>query len=179
MPNDKNKQLVETLGSKVKRAKSIIFADYKGLSSENLNQFRAQVKADKAEVVVAKNTLLKVALKEANVNSDNLGRDLKGPTTAIFSYEDAIKPIKTIYEFAKKFELPKVKASIIEGIYTNAQKTEEISKLPSKEMLLSRFIGGLKSPLYGLSGTLLGVQRKFVYVLAAVKDAKTEGGVQK
>ncbi len=176
MPNKKNKQIVEKLGDKVKRAKSILLADYRGLNAENVGQLRAQIRENKGEVVIAKNTLLKIALKEANIDISQLGDSLKGPTTAILSYEDAVSPIKTVVEFAKKFELPKVKAALIEGIYAGTDKIEEISNIPSKEILISRFIGSIKSPLSGLTNTLGGVQRKFVYAVNAIKNKKEEGG---
>lgn len=177
MPNAKNIQIVSELKEKVKNAKSIVFADYRGLKADDINTLRSKIRENDAEVVVAKNTLLKAALKEENVKVDLLEKDLKGPTTAIFSYKDPVSPIKILVEFAKKLELPKIKSAVIEGVYADSAKVEEVSNIPSKEILISRMIGGLKSPLSGLTNTLSGVQRKFVYAINAIKNNK-EGGVQ-
>lgn len=177
MPNNKNKEIVQNLKEKVSRAKAIVFADYRGLKAEDISKLRSEIKENDAEAVVAKNTLLKVALEEKLAKSEELQNDLKGPTTAVFAYGDAIAPLKALVEFAKRLELPKIKSAIIEGIYTNADKVEEISNIPSKEVLIARMIGGLKSPLSGLTNTLSGVQRKFVYALNAIKNEK-EGGAQ-
>jgi len=177
MPNAKNTQIVAELKDKIKNAKSIVFADYRGLKADDISTLRSQIRENDAEVVVAKNTLLKTALKEENVDVQALERDLKGPTTAIFSYKDAILPIKTLVEFAKKLELPKIKSAVIEGSYADSAKVEEVSKIPSKKELIARMIGGFKSPLSGLTNTLGGVQRKFVYAINAIKNSK-EGGVQ-
>lgn len=178
MPSDKNKQIVEELREKIRTAKSITIADHRGLSAEDINNLRTQIRESDSEAVVAKNTLLKIALKEEGVDVPELQKDLQGPTTAIFSYKDAISPIKAVFEFAKKLDLPKIKAAIIEGRYTNKSQVEEISKIPSKEELIARVVRGMKSPLLGITNTLGGVQRNFVYVISAIKNAKSEGGAQ-
>jgi large subunit ribosomal protein L10 len=53
---------------------------------------------------------------------------------------------------------------------------KEVAALPSREVMLGRMLAGVKSPLYGLAGTLQGIQRKLVYALNAVKEAKAEQG---
>jgi len=177
MPNAKNIQVVSELKEKVKNAKSIVFADYRGLKADDINSLRAKIRENNGEVVVAKNTLLKAALKEENIKVEGIDKDLKGPTTAIFSYGDSISPIKVLVEFAKRLELPKIKSAVIEGVYANAEKVDEVSNIPAKEVLIARMLGGLKAPLSGLTNTLSGVQRKFVYAINAIKTNK-EGGVQ-
>lgn len=177
MPNTKNLQIVEDLKSKIQNAKTILFADYRGLSAKDINDLRSQIKNEGGEVIVAKNTLIKQALQQSNIEVSNLEQDLKGPTTAIFSYQDEISNIKTIVEHSKKTELPKVKSAIIEGVYANSDKVIQVSEIPSKEVLIAQMIGGLKAPLSGLTNTLGGVQRKFVYAVNAIKTKK-EGGVQ-
>lgn len=168
---EENKLTVQSLKEKVLKAKSITFTDYKGLDAQAVNQLRTKMKESDAEFVVAKNTLLKVATKDIK-NADKIEKDLEGPTAAIFGYADAITPIKIIYDFAKKLELPKVKSALIEGIYNTAEQVEVIKSLPSKEQLLAQIVGGLKSPLNGLVAVTSGVQRKFVYALSAIAQKK-------
>jgi len=174
MPNEKNKQIVKELREKIRLAKSIVLADYLGLKAQEVNKLRSEMKDKKAEVSVSKNTLLKVALREENINSPELESDLQGPTAAIFSYEDAISPIKALFDFAKTGSFLKVKSAIFEGAYTNKEKIEEISKIQSKDELIARMLYAFKSPLYGLTNTLSGIPRNFVYVLSAI----TRGGVK-
>ena len=177
MPNTKNIQIVSEIQQKAEKAKSILFADYRGLKTQNINDLRSKIKEEGGEVLVAKNTLIKEALKKAKIDLSNVEDDLKGPTTAIFSYEDAINPIKTILEYAKKSELPKVKSAIIEGSYLNMSKVQELSNIPTKVILIARLLGGLKAPLSGFTNVLGGVTRKFVYAVNAIKEKK-EGGAQ-
>lgn len=172
MPNEKNRQEIASLRKKISKAKSIIFTDYIGLNSNDVNSLRQTMKTADAEVAVAKNTLMKLALKEEKIETAELESDLKGPTAVVFSYNDPIKPIKALFEFIKKIDLPKIKSAIFEGRYSNAAQVEIISKLPAREQLIAQFIGGLKSPLRGVVGVLNGVQKKFVYAISAIANNK-------
>ncbi|HAI95761.1 MAG: 50S ribosomal protein L10 [candidate division WWE3 bacterium GW2011_GWE2_43_18] len=168
----KNLETVKSLKEKVARAKSIVFADYRGLSAGNANDLRAKLKGENSEMLVIKNTLLKVALEEEKIKTDDIKKDLEGPTMAVFSFEDPIASIKTIFEFAKKLELPKIKSALIEGVYADSARVEVIKNIPSKEVLLSQVVGNLKSPLSGFVGVLGGVHRKFVYAMDAIAKKK-------
>lgn len=174
MPNQKNIQIVENLKEKISRAKSITFAEYHGLSANDVNDLRSKIKENDAEMLIAKNTLLKIALNEEKIDTSDIEEDLKGPTTAIFSYKDPIAPIKTLFDFAKTLELPKVKSAFIEGVYNTAQQVEILSQLPSREELLAQVARGFNSPLTGFANVIGGVQRKFLYALSALSNKKKE-----
>jgi large subunit ribosomal protein L10 len=177
MPNPKKTDAVKALKEKVSKAKSIILADYKGLSAEDANTLRAQLKEVDAEANVAKNTLLKIALEEEKLPVKDVEEHLKGSTMTVFSYNDPISPIKTIADFAKKLELPKIKAGFIEGAFTTGEQFEVISKLPGRDQLLGQVVGTMKSPITGFVNVLAGSQRKFVYAVSALAK-KREGGVE-
>ena len=168
----KNAETVKSLKEKVAKAKSIVFADYRGLSAGSANDLRAKLKAENAEMLVIKNTLLKVALEEEKINTDDIKKDLEGPTMTVFSFGDPIASIKTIFEFAKKLELPKMKSALIEGVYADTARVEVIKNIPSKEILLGQMVGSMKSPLSGITNVLGGVHRKFVYAIDAIAKKK-------
>jgi len=172
MPNLKNTQSVQDLKEKVAKAKSIVFAEFQGLKANQANDFRAKMLEHGAEVSVAKNTLLKKAMQEEKIDVTQVESVLKSTTLAIFSYKDALTPLKAIYEFGKKLELPKVKASIIDGIFTTADQTKVLSQLPSKEQLIAQALAGLKSPITGFVNVLGGTRSKFVYALSAIAKKK-------
>jgi large subunit ribosomal protein L10 len=172
MPNKINQDAVKNLREKVAKAKSIIVTDYAGLKSNDINALRTSIKGTDAEVSVSKNTLLKIALKEENVDSTQLEQHLEGTNAVIFAYKDAVTSLKSLFEFVKKVELPKIKAAIFDGQYVDAAQIEVISKLPSKEQLLAQVFGTMKSPINGFVRTLNGVQQKFVYALSAIAEKK-------
>lgn len=173
MTNQVNKDAVKKLREKVAKAKSIVVTDYTGLDANNVNALRENMRKNNSEVTVAKNTLIKLAMKEENIDVSPLENDLQGQTAVIFSYNDAVSSIKALFEFIKKVELPKVKSAIFDGKYSNAKEVEVISTLPSKEQLIAQILGGLKSPMNGIVRTLSGVQGKFVRVLSEVSKKKT------
>ena len=185
MPKEKNINIVKEIKENLEKSKSVVFVDYLGLSAEEINEFRQKMKDNDAVVVVAKNTLIKKASEEVSKETKGekevkteIENDLKGPTMAIFSFSDPIAPIKIIYEFAKKYELPKAKSALIEGIYKNAIEIEELKDIPSKEELMGRFVRSLGSPVSKLVFTFGGIQNKIVFTVNAIASKKAEGSNQ-
>jgi len=177
MPNEKNKQLVKEIKEKIKTAKSITFADYIGITSDQANSLRQKVKDTGGEVLVVKNTLLKVAIDEhGDKEIGQAKKDLQGSTMAIFAFSDPISPIKALFDFAKGIDLPKIKSAIIEGIYNSAEKIEAIRTIPSREDLLTKLVYSMNSPILGFANVISGVQRKFVFAVSAIAKNKSEGG---
>ena len=176
MPNEINKEIAKTLKDKLSKAKSVVFTDYLGIKSKDANLLRQKMKENDAEMVVAKNTLFKVAISEQkNSGMSKAEKDLEGSTAAIISYEDPINPIKAFYEFTKGMEFPKVKSGVIEEAYFTADQMDAIKTIPSKEQLLTQIVVAFNSPLSGFANVLSGVQRKFVYAINAI--SKSKGGV--
>ena len=174
MPNNIKVEKVNELKAKVAKAKSMVFAEYHGLDANKVNELRAAIKESGAEMSVGKNTLLKIALEEEKLGSEELTDTLKGPVATVFSYEDAIAPLKAISDFSKQFELPTIKAGIVDGKFVDAAKIKILSELPSRDELIAKIVGSLKSPLSGIANVLSGTKRNFVYALSAVADKKAE-----
>lgn len=172
MPNQINIDKVQNLKDKFQKAKSLVFADYQGLKANEINELRDKLAENDTEMSVQKNSLLKIALKETDQLNEKLEKELEGPVTVFISYKDAIAPLKTLFEYAKDRELPKVKAGLISGLFATADEVKVYSELPSKEELLARVVGGMKAPLSGFVNVLGGTQRKLVYALAAIADKK-------
>lgn len=175
MPSAKNVQAVEELKAKLENAKAIFFADYQGLTVSQIGDLRDKIRATNGEFSVAKNTLLKIALKE-NGLPRNLEEVLRGPTAVLIATEDEISPLKALVDFAKDAELPKLKAGIYEDRILSAEELQELAKLPSKPELHAKLVGILQGPMYGLVNVLSGNTRKLVYVLNAIKESKSKGG---
>ncbi len=170
----KNKEIVADLRNKVAKSKSIIFTYYHGLTANNLNDLRSKLKAAGAETSIAKNTLLKIALKEEKQLMDEIEKGLKGPTATIFSYDDPVASIKALVEFAKKLELPKIKFALVEGRFMDEKEVAVLSTLPSKDVLISQIVRSMKSPLSSLINVMSGNKKKLVYALSAIAKKKEE-----
>jgi large subunit ribosomal protein L10 len=172
MVKESKKVKVQSLREKIAKAKSVVVAEYHGIDANDVNNLRQQLRDGGNEMTVAKNTLLKIALEEEKIDIKELEEHLEGPNATIFAYEDSVSPIKIIVEFAKKLELPKIKAAIVDGVFTSSEKVEALSKLPGKQELLAQVVGGMKAPLSGFVNVLGGTQQKFARVINAIKESK-------
>lgn len=171
MPNKENIQKVKDISQKVEKASSIIFFEYKNLGSNIVNDLRRKTEQVSAEIIVAKNTLVKIALGDRKADES----DLKGQTGVLFSFGDSIIPLKALFDFAKKFDSLKIKGAFIDGVYYADDKVARISQLPSKVELISRMLNGFNSPLYGFVNVMKGTGSKFVFALSAIAKKKEVG----
>jgi len=171
MPNIKNKENYTQLAKSIENAKSIVFADYSGLKVNQINELRAKLDEAGATAKVYKNTLLKKVIKE------DLGKEIEdetiaGPTLMIVAKNDAIAPVKALYDYIKIFELPKVKLGFLGKELLTTEKVEALSKLPSKHQLLSHLVATLKNPTTRFTRTIGNPSSKFVNVLRAIASNK-------
>ncbi|MBI4091339.1 50S ribosomal protein L10 [candidate division WWE3 bacterium] len=170
MPNKKNLEKVEKLKEKIKNAKSVVFAEYKGLTANQANELRKKL-GDDSELEIAKNTLLKVSLKDLGHDISEVEKSFEGTTAALFAYSDPINPIKKLFEFIKTAALPIVKLGLMEGRFLTGAEVETLSKLPSREQLIARVLSGLNSPLTGFVNALTVTKRNFVNVLSKARTS--------
>lgn len=174
MPSEKNIQQVELLKEKIAKAKSIVFAQYQGLDANQNNELRRKVKEAGGEMFVTRNTLMKIALNEEGIKNEEAEEKMQGQLAVFFGFEDAIAPIKVVAEFAEEFKTPEFKMGFVNGNFTLEKGLETLSKLPSKEALLTKIVVGLKSPITGITNILGANQRNLVQVLSAIADKQEE-----
>ncbi|MFH0942590.1 MAG: 50S ribosomal protein L10 [Candidatus Beckwithbacteria bacterium] len=165
MPSQQNQETVKLLTEKLAASKSVVLADYRGLSVNLQRQLRNDVKAAGGELIVAKNSLLKLALKSEKLS---LPDDFTGPTIILFAYEDEIAPIKALSEFAKANELPVVKIGFLAQEPLTADQVNQLASLPTKIELLAKTTATLKSPINRLVYALSDNLKKLVCVLSAI-----------
>lgn len=169
MNKQNKKDLVVKLTPRLKSASSIVFVNYTGLSVTLQQKLKLQLKAIGSDMTVVKNTLIKIAGKEAGLNEDILTDEvLSGQTALILTEGDAVAPIQVLGKFVKENQVPQFKVGIIEGAFQNKEALVKISTLPTKEALQAQVIGSLMSPMYGLVGTLNGNMQKLLYILKGV-----------
>ena len=168
----KKADVLKKLEEKFSRAKAVYFSDYRGIPVKKLGSLRKKLREAGVDYVVAKKTLYKIALQKNNLPevSDEI---LAGPVGAAIGYNDVVIPVKILNEFIKDAEQFQILGGIVEGKVVNKAQAKALAQLPSREQLLAKLVGSLKSPLYGIHGALSGVLRKFVYAMAAVRDKKT------
>lgn len=170
MPKPNKTQKVEQLKEKLSAAKGIYFADFQGLNVAQANELRGRCRAAGVSFEVVKNTLARRAVDDSV--RDALATTLTGPTAIAISNDDEITPAKVIADFVKEFEKPRIKAGLVDGRVMDEAQVGVLAKLPSREVLLGRFAGGLKSPLSKLHAALSSPMQKLAVALKQVAEEK-------
>ncbi|MEE8335165.1 MAG: 50S ribosomal protein L10 [Candidatus Neomarinimicrobiota bacterium] len=171
MPNEKNIQSVERLTDVMGKAKAIYITDYLGLNVEDITELRNLFYRESVDFLVAKNTLLKIAAKNNQI--EGLDEFLNGPTAMAISYEDPVSPAKIIKKFAQNRTLPQVKGILFEGEVLAGTEFNRIADLLNKEQLLAQLAALLKSPLTKLAMTLKAPMTNLGYALNSIKENKS------
>ncbi|NMC35756.1 50S ribosomal protein L10 [Candidatus Beckwithbacteria bacterium] len=167
MPSQQNVDLLNQIKDKKNQSKATIFAHYRGLGVNQLNELRDKIREVGGELLVTKNTLLRLAY-----NNKDLDEALQGPTAAVFAYEDEVAPLKVVADFSKDNELPEFTAGYFDDKALTADQVIALSKLPGKQELQAKVVGSLAAPLSGMVNVLQGNIRNLVYVLGAIKNSK-------
>ena len=167
----KKEAIVTELSEKFAKANAIVFTNYQGITHKQLEGFKKAIKPLKGEFVVAKNSLLALALTE---NKLKLEKDqvLDGQTGTLFLYEDIISPLKELAKIIKELNLPSVKFGIMDASPITGEQVIKLSTLPTREVLLAQLAGRLKGPIFGLHRALNWNLQKLVMTLAAVAKSK-------
>ena len=165
MPNVKNQQEVKNLAEKFKTMKGLILTQYQGLNVEEISELRSKLRPLNCEYAVVKNTLSEIALKEAGIDA---GSNFNGPTALVIETGDIVSPAKAVFEFAKTHAKLKVKAGFLEGKFVDAAVVEQLSALPSKEVLIAKMLGSMNAPITGFVNVLAANIRGLATVLDAI-----------
>lgn len=167
MPNKHNQQQVEIIQEKLSRAKSVAVVDYSGTNVKEQVELRSSLMDAGSEMFVTKNTLIDIAAGKGKLTDS-----LSGMNAIVLCYEDAVAGLKKLFEFQKKTNKLTIKQGLYEDRVMSASEIETLSKLPSKEELISTLISRLQGPAYGLVNVLKAGQRDLVYALKAVAEKK-------
>ncbi len=151
------KEVVEEIKSKLQNAQSAVVVDYRGLSVEEVNTLRKLMREANVEYKIYKNTLMNLAIKGSDF--EKLTQVLEGPSAFAFGYDDAVAPARVLNGFMKKTKKMEFKAGVVEGKFFDVEGIKAIAGLPSREELIGKFLGSIKSPV-----------SSFAYLLKAIID---------
>jgi large subunit ribosomal protein L10 len=145
---EQKKQVVNEMVEKFKAATAGVFVDYRGLTVEEDTELRRKFREAGVEYKVVKNTLTSRAAKEVGLEA--LDPILNGPTALAMSVDNPVAPAKIIAEFAKKHEALEVKAGFMDGAVMSVAEVNTLAATPTREELLAKMMGSMKSPISGL-----------------------------
>ena len=169
LTKEQKSEILTDLIQNMKESKSVVFADFQGLSVKDMKDLRSKMREEGVSYKVAKKTLIKIAAKEAGFEEipDEI---LKGPVGAAFSMEDEIAAARLIHQFSKKNENLKLRGALFEGRVLSLEETKQLALLPGKNELLGQFVYLIKYPIQGFHGVLNNTIAGFVRALNAIKE---------
>lgn len=169
----KKQQEVDAIKEKIQKSKSLILVNYKGLTVKEDTDLRREFRKNNVEYKVLKNTLMRRAFNELNYK--DFDEALNGTTSVAISYDDEVLAAKVIKEKSKELkEKIMPKCGLVNGVFIDAKKVEELATIPSKEVLIAKMLGSLNAPISGFAGVCRAMLSGIVYALKSVHDKKAE-----
>lgn len=162
---------VAELRESLLRSKMTIVSDYRGLTVKEITTLRRRLQKVDADFTVAKNTLVKVALKGEPLG-EQLEQLLKGPTALAVSYGDPVAPAKILVDFIKEVKKTSLRGGVLEGKAVGVDQVKAIAELPSREVLISMVLRTMNGPIQNMVGVLSAFPRSLVYTLEAIRKQK-------
>ncbi|MEX0934217.1 MAG: 50S ribosomal protein L10 [Candidatus Saccharimonadales bacterium] len=158
---------VAALKEELSKSSLSVLASYSGLSVQDSQELRKQIKEQGGGFRVVKNAMLKIAVADTHKEVDL--SELEGPVAMAFGYEDPVVAAKAISDHAKKHDsLKPIMAIDDQGQVLSAEEVGRLADLPPKEVLLGQVVGTIAAPLSGMVGVLAGNLRGLVTVLDKV-----------
>jgi len=164
-------EVVADLKQKLEKSVAGVLVDYKGISVANDTKLRKELREAGVDYAVVKNTLLRFAAKD--VGYEGLSSVLEGTTALAVSETDPVAAAKILAKYAEDSKGAfKIKAGFVEGKVLDANSVNELAKLPSREVLVARVLGGLNAPISGFVNVLNGNIKGLVVALNAIAEKK-------
>jgi large subunit ribosomal protein L10 len=162
---------VQDLNDRLTKSKGVVFASYKGLTVSQTEELRKVLRAEGAELKMAKKNLLQLVMKKAGLD-DKVVDNFTGSVTVAFGYDDEISPARVMAKFSKTNQAMELFGGLLENSFINADRVKALATLPGREELLAKLVGTINAPVAGFVRVLAGNMRNLVYVLEAIKTSK-------
>jgi len=164
--------LVKHIKEGVDNNSSVFLFKYSNISGGRINSFRKNLKQSGAQVHMSKNSAVSVALKDLEL--DGLVKKIEGQNALVWSNADAVEISKLLVEFAKSCEGVSVVGGVLEGQVLDKAKVEELSNLPSREVLLGMLLSTLNSPMTRLLSALNSKTKDLLSILKQLSEKREE-----
>ena len=147
-----------------------IFADYRGLTVEQITALRKQLRGKEASFKVVKNNFAQLAFEE--LNAPDVSNFLIGPTAIAIASRDSNEIAKMLLDFSKEAPTLKVKGGLVGNKVYTGKEVEAFSKLPGKLELIAMLMSVMNGPARNLTAALNDIPARLVRTVKAVADKK-------
>jgi large subunit ribosomal protein L10 len=162
---------VESIEASINSARSIVLSDLTGLDVAKVTELRRRCRQQGVELKVVKNTLARRGVEKTA--AAGLAKYLEGPTAIAVSRETENAAAKVLAKFAEEHELPRFKAGFVDGVVLDAKAVIALSKLPTRNELLSQLLAGIEGPGRSLVSVMQGPLRSLASILKQVSEKQS------
>lgn len=170
MPNVHNQETLVKVKEDLTDLSAMWIVDYRGLTVKEIQALRSAIREAGASMKVYKNTLMRIALIEAELPT--LDDMLEGPSAFVFAGEDVAAAAKAVKNFAKDNENLEIKGGLMDGKAVSADEVKAIASLPSREELMAKIAGAISGVSRGLAVAINGVPSGVAQAVNAVAGQK-------
>ena len=153
--------IVADLAEQLKNSPAGVVVNYQGITVDADTKMRKALREAGVKYMVMKNSLTGRACDEVGLG--DMKQYLSGMTAIAIGTTDPVAPAKVLKEYAEKIESFQILAGYLDGAVVDADTVNKLADIPSKEVLIAKLLGSIKSPIYG-----------FAYALQAVIDRDGE-----
>ena len=165
MKRPEKEAVVAQLTDKFREADAIYLTEYRGLTVPQISDLRV---GRDTSYTVAKNTLIRIAAKEAGI--EGLDEILAGPTAVTFVKGDFIEAAKTLRDFAKTNKALIIKGGFADGTVYDAEGAQKLADLKSRPQLLAEFAGDIKATMSKAAYLFNALPTKAVRTIDALRE---------
>ena len=166
-PRPEKVAVVDEVKERLGSSSAALLTEYRGLSVSALAQLRRQLRDAGGEMKVYKNTLVRFAARDLDLEIDEL---LTGPTAIAFVDGDPVNVAKALRDFAKANPALVVKGGLLGDKALSAEETQALAEVEPREVLLAKLAGAMAAPMVQFAGLLQALPRNFAYGLQALID---------
>ena len=152
------KPVVEEISELLNGAATAVVVDYRGLTVAEDTELRKQLREAGVVYKVYKNTMINFAIKDTEFA--DLAQHLEGPTAIAVCKDDATAAARVLAKFAKTAEALEIKGGVVDGVYYDAAGIGQIASIPSREVLLSKLLGSMQSPITNFARVIKQIAEK-------------------
>ncbi len=164
--------VINEISEKIAGASSAVLVDYRGLTVDQDTQLRKQLREAGVVYKVYKNTYMKRAF--AGTDFEQLDQHLDGPSALALGGDDVTAPARILVKFAKTAPALEIKGGVVEGSYYDAAGVNELADVPTREVLLSRLLGSMQSPITNFARVVKQIAEKLEGGDGSVEEAGAE-----
>lgn len=163
---------VAELTDEFRESNGAVLTEYRGLTVAQISELRRSL-GQTTRFRIVKNTLTKIAVKEAGVD-EQINDLLEGPSAIAFVHGDVVEAAKGLRDFAKANSPLVIKGGVIDGKSMNAEDVTKLADLESREVLLSKLAGALKAKQGQAAAVFQALPSKTVRLAQALADKRNE-----